>query len=184
MELEHVAAPSSKFSKDTRFKPNETDDRQLLFPSIDFARQTHHASKTAIRPKVGKKQLDMEIQTVTEASTAATSAIGNASKNGDRPIKGIVINQICALSDKQLERLLRVQFRRNAKLFSEDVVIRDIKYDVVDKNIRGPRLTSKTTESRLKIEKEWEKIKAPTMVTYAPKLDITRPDIPAVSFPK
>ena len=100
MELEHAAAPSSKFSKDTRFKASETDDRQLLFPSIDFARQTHHASKTAIRPQVGKKRLDVEIETVTEASTAATSAIGGTSKNGERLIKGIVINQICALSDE------------------------------------------------------------------------------------
>ena len=39
--------------------------------------------------------------------------------------------------------------------FTEDVVYRDVKYDVVEKNVRGPRMTSKTTESRLKIENEW-----------------------------
>lgn len=74
------------------------DDRQLLYPKIDFARQTHHASKTAIRPKVGKKRLDVEIETVTEASTAATSVIGD--KGTNEPKKGPVINQLCALSDK------------------------------------------------------------------------------------
>ena len=39
--------------------------------------------------------------------------------------------------------------------FTEDVVVHETKYNVVEKNVRGPRMTSKTTESRLKIEKDW-----------------------------
>ena len=61
---------------------------------------------------------------------------------------------------------------------------RDVKYDVVEKNVRGPRMTSKTTESRLKIENEWQKIRGPTAMSYSVKEDIVRPGITEVSFPK
>ena len=63
-------------------------------------------------------------------------------------------------------------------------MVRDVKYGVVEKNVRGPRMTSKTTESRLKIEKEWEKIRGPTGASYAVREDIVRPGIPEMSFPK
>ena len=57
------------------------------------------------------------------------------------------------------------------------------KYSVVDKEIRGPRINSTKTESRLIVEKEWEERRAPTMMSYAPKEDITKADIPAIKFP-
>ena len=76
------------------------DDKQQLYPKIDFARQTYHASKTAIRPKVGKKRIEDDIETVTEASTAATSAIGDSKKSNFDTKKGVVINQLSTLSDK------------------------------------------------------------------------------------
>ena len=106
----------SRFSKDKRFKEPEMDDKQLLYPKIDFSRQTFHASKTAIRPKTKKNEKfnDMESQT---ASTAATSAAGDRKATGTfgSPNKGVVIAKISALSDAQLERLLRLQFRKNVK---------------------------------------------------------------------
>lgn len=96
---------------------------------------------------------------------------------------GVVIAKISALSDEQLEKLLRAQFRKNVRRLSQNV-ISDIKFTAVEKNATGPRMTSKKTESRLKIEKEWQKRRAPNMMTYAPKEDIIRPALPEASFPK
>ena len=84
------------------------DERQLLYPSIDFARQTYHASKTAIKPKFYNKDSGAsdKAETMTQASTAATSAVGD--KQRGSPMKpGVVIAKISTLSDEQLDRLLR-----------------------------------------------------------------------------
>ncbi len=84
------------------------DDKQLLYPKIDFARQTYHASKTAIKPKTKQQERfnDNVSQTV---STAATSAI-ETKKKGERfdsPVKGVTIAKITNLTDDQLEKLIR-----------------------------------------------------------------------------
>lgn len=38
--------------------------------------------------------------------------------------------------------MLRIQFRRNANLLTNEVVIRDVKYNAVEKDIRGTKMTS------------------------------------------
>jgi hypothetical protein len=43
---------------------------------------------------------------------------------------------------------------------------RVIKFDAVDKNIHGPKLTTKQTLSKLAPEREWEKYNAPSAATY------------------
>ena len=105
---------NTKFGKASRFKQPQVDERELLYPSIDFARQTYHASKTSIKPRIaGKAGQQDRAETFTVASTAATSAVGDKNA-GSSPMKpGVVIAKISALSDEQLERLLRVQFRKN-----------------------------------------------------------------------
>ena len=84
-------------------------------------------------------------------STAATSAIDE--KKDEKRQKGVVISKLSALSDEQLERMLRQKFRKQGRLFAD--VIRNVKYDVIEKNVRGTVMTSKVTESRKRIETEW-----------------------------
>ena len=78
------------------------DERELLYPSIDFARQTYHASKTSIKPRVaGKAGQQDRAETFTVASTAATSAVGDKNNAASSPMKpGVVIAKISALSDE------------------------------------------------------------------------------------
>ena len=78
---------------------------------------------------------------------------------------------------------MRAQFRRSAQTFTQNV-IRDIRYNVVEKKVLGPVFKPKTTESRLWIEKEWQTINGPTMMTYAPRDEVTRANVPVVSFSK
>ena len=53
------------------------------------------------------------------------------------PHKGVTIAKISNLTDDQLEKLLRAKFRSNAHTLTQNV-IRDIRYNVVEKNIGGP----------------------------------------------
>ena len=72
-----------------------------MYPSIDFARQTYHASKTAIKPKTKmNERFDDNISHT--VSTAATSAIDEKNKKGrysSSPSKGVTIAKISNLSD-------------------------------------------------------------------------------------
>lgn len=43
---------------------------------------------------------------------------------------------------------------------------RVIKYDVIEKNIRGPKMTAKQTVSKKAVERQWEKFNAPSSATY------------------
>ena len=69
-----------------------------------MARPTFHACQTAIKPKF-KKEVSDKAETLTQASTAATSVIGNDKKNNrggnwNNEVKGAVIAKISALSDE------------------------------------------------------------------------------------
>ena len=159
------------------------DDRQMLYPNIDFARQNFHANKTAIKPKTLREKRILETESQT-ASTAATSTKETkCNMQFGAPHKGVTIAKISDLNDMQLERLLRAQFRRNVHAFTQNV-IRDIRYNVVDKNVHGPVIKPKATESRLRIEKEWQQIKGPSVMSYAPRDEVTRANVPEISFPK
>ena len=67
--------------------------------------------------------------------------------------------------------MLRAQFRKNAHTLStvKAIEVREIKYDVVEKNVHGPKITEKKTESRLWYEKAVEKYHEPDMATYNPR---------------
>ena len=103
-------------------------------------------------------------------STAATSAIDE--KKDEKRQKGVVISKLSALSDEQLERMLRQKFRKQGRLFAD--VIRNVKFDVIEKNVRGTVMTSKVTESRKRIETEWQKIRGPSAASYAVKEDVVK----------
>ena len=64
-------------------------------------------------------------------------------------------------------------------------MVRDVKYNAVEKNVRGPRMTSKTNESRMKFENEWqEKIRGQFGMAHEVRDDFVRPTIPSAAFPK
>ena len=99
------------------------------------------------------------------------------------PQKGVKIAKISNLSDDQLEKLLRAKFRRNAHTITQNV-IRDIRHNIVEKNLHGPVIKPKQTESRLWIEKAWQERRGPTMMTYVPKDEVVRANVSAAHFPK
>ena len=88
--------------------------------------------------------------------------------------KGVVIAKISALSDDELDRLLRVQFRKNIESMTSNVVS-NVSYSWVDKNKRGPVMTNKKTESRLKMENEIAAYRQPSMQNYNPDESAVRP---------
>ena len=69
-----------------------------------------------------------------------------------RTTKGITIAgpKYASLTDKQLERVLRGEFRRNAHLLTRDCLRPNPKYSVIEPNIHGVKITSQKTESKLK----------------------------------
>jgi len=64
------------------------------------------------------------------------------------------------------------------------VISSSVNYSVIEKNVRGTVMKPKANESRLRIEKEWQERRAPTMMTYAPKDEVTRPNMPGGIFPQ
>ena len=53
----------------------------------------------------------------------------------------------------------------------------------MEKNLGGPVIKPKQTESRLWIEKAWQEKRAPTMMTYNVKEEVVRANVPMGSFP-
>ena len=170
-----------------RFKEGEQDDRELLYPKYDLARPNLHAMRSVMQPNKGKRRLDDASEAMYEASTAATSAVGDSDTKGKAAKAGASIAPLpySNFTDKQLEMMLRKQFRAMSHLLTRDVVSGTSptsKYNVVDKAVHGPKLTSAKTESRLKAEKEWYARKRPTGATYDPDDAVQRPGIREVKF--
>ena len=121
-----------------------------------------------------------------EATTAATSAIDDSERK-QRNFKGCTIAPIefSNFSDLELERVLRKRFRDNAHIFSQGVVRTSCsgnKFSVVDKNIHGPKMVEKKTESLLKAQNEWYEYSKPAVGAYNPNDNICWPDAKEAKF--
>ena len=79
-----------------------------------------------------------ETATVVTASTSASTVVAPSRQ------KGVSIASLTALDDRRLEILLRQQFKKIAHWVSQQTVMMKskIKYDVVDKNVHGPKIVN------------------------------------------
>ena len=101
-----IADAKGNFSKDTRFKAKEQDEREMLYPDINFARPTYHAAKSVMKSETKRK---VEEESVT-ASTAATSVQDKKEKEARDPWGkgGVSIAPVSVIGpgDPKYERML------------------------------------------------------------------------------
>ena len=133
-----------------------------------MTRPNLHAMKSVMRPKKGKRRIEDEEM---EESTAATSVVEDSGKKKKTAKEGLSIAPLpySNFNDRQLELLLRKQFRDMAYRFTDEVnteTFADVKFNVIDKEVHGVKMTAKKTESRLKIENDWYEKAKPSAAKY------------------
>jgi hypothetical protein len=99
--------------------------------------------------------------------------------------KGISIAPLkyAKLTDKELERVIRNELKKYPYLIKRHIILTNPKYDVIEKNVHGPKI-SKKNESRLAIEKELEEMKKPNVFTYHYSDKKIKEKYPEFSFSK
>jgi hypothetical protein len=155
------------------------DERPLLYPSIDCVRSNYHGSKTIIKKPVEKPK-KMEESPIKESILNDTKLVDTKKAN-----KGISIapRRFSCLSDIELERVIRNEIRKYPHLVRRGGKIRDLaKFNVVEKNIHGVKITSAKNESKLKFENEIIESRRPNVFTYHYSDKKVHPNMPEFSF--
>jgi hypothetical protein len=115
-----------------------------LDPKVDTALSNLHGCKSIWRKPVGYNKLRaLEEQSMASKtlSTAASTAIQSNQTKRLNEGGRIAPKKYSLLNDRQLEVLLRRQFKIHAEWITRDAVQgrRTVKFDAVDKNIKGSK---------------------------------------------
>ena len=92
--------------------------------------------------------------------------------------------QYSKLTDLELERVIRYELKKNPHLIKRHGRILNVKYDVVEKNVHGPKIVNKKHVSKLRVEDEWYEQRRPNVFTYSPDDKKVRAKLPEFTFKK
>jgi len=130
--------------------PSKPDERELLYPNIDAVKSNLHGNKTVI-----KKPLELPKKKEEEPVNVPISYLPVLEEPKKKTGVSIAPIQYSKLTDLELERVIRYELKKNPHLIKRHGRILNVKYDVVEKNIHGPKIVNKKHVSKLRVEDEW-----------------------------
>jgi len=172
------------FGKPSKESKTLTDEKIMLYPSIDATRPNLHAAKAVMKKPVYQKAKSPEqVITLKERSKSP------AAKKGE----GIAIapEKYSRLTEEELERLLWYQLYKNPHLYIEKRHLKvcgpgmeQVSYKAVEKNPRAPKIVDKKTQPRRALEKELEMRYRPDVFTYSPDDRKIKNRLPLYTIPQ